>query len=210
MLQLADGEERRGALMGAARVLAAASLPGRHGLLSAALEGEATQRALRLLETKLDGDGAANELELDLLARVLSLAGGGSHTLERTQVLQQRRAAARGVQADSTDLVVEAGQAAMSQFFAGVLKGLKLQGFGTAEDAKSPPTASEFAEAAAATLAATRARVCGETRRAALAGSLAPWLPGRCTLAPRRCEDSPPHPCAMVVSGAACRRSGCR
>ena len=195
MLRLADGAERRGALMGAARVLVAASLPGRHRLLSAAQEGEAAQRAQRLLEIKLDGDGTANELEQDLLARMMNsrISSDLSHNLERRQVLRQRRTATRGVQADFSDLLAEAGRAAIAHFDVGVYKPLKLVGFGTAEDAKSPPTAAEFAKAAAAVVAATRARGCA--------------------CAPRGCEDTPPQPCVMAVRAprvGLCRRPVCR
>ena len=165
MLQLADAAEQQGTLMRAAQTLVAASLPGRHGLLPKAEEESAAQRALRLLETKLDGDSAANQLELDVLSQVLTGLSSTSaserlHVLERMEALQRRRAAARSIQAHHTDLV-EVGQASMTQVVAGVFKTLKMQGFGTADDAKSAPTAADFAKAASTFVAATRARVAG-------------------------------------------------
>ena len=54
-------------LMRAAQTLVAAGLPGKHGLLPSAKANSATLRALRLLETHLGGERAANELELSLL-----------------------------------------------------------------------------------------------------------------------------------------------
>ena len=202
MLQLADAAEQRGALMRAAQTHVAASLPGRHGLLPKAEEDSAAQRALRLLETKLDGDSAANQLELDVLSQMLAgLSSMNAHVLERMEALQRRRAAARSIQASHTDLV-EVGQAALTQLMAGVYKTLKTTGFGTAEDAKSAPTAAEFAEAAATLVALTRARVGTRSDERALVCETSHGS-HRHGLTAALC-------CAHAGVGAACRRRGCR
>lgn len=126
MLQLADAAERQGTLMRAAQTLVAASLPGRHGLLPWAKEDALTQRGLQLLETKLDGDLAANELELGVLSRVLTAHGAKrQHALKRMKALRQRRAAAGIGQASLADLLEEAGQAGAAHLYA-ALKILKM------------------------------------------------------------------------------------
>ena len=151
--------------MRAAQTLVAAGVPGRHGLLPKAQEAEVTQRALRLLQGRLDGDRAANELELDVLTQMVGAYGSGSQSarllaIERMQALQQRHRAARGPQADHTHLE-EAGKAFISRFYMGVMNKLGISGLGAADDAQRPPTAEEFAEAAATLVAITRARAGG-------------------------------------------------
>ena len=73
MLRLAATAEGEGMLMRAAHTLVAASLPRKHGLLPRAKATDAKHRALRFLEKRLDGDLAANKLELSLLNQVFDI-----------------------------------------------------------------------------------------------------------------------------------------
>ena len=208
MLRLADAAEQQGSLLRAARTLVAAGLPGRHGLLPEAQADEATQRALRLLEGRLDGDGAANQLELDVLDGIIGTFGSSGslsnrrHAIERVQALQQRRKAASGSRADRADLKAVA-QAAFSQYCTGMLTKLGYYGTGTAEDAQRPPAATEIAEAAEALVAIARARVGG-------GGS--EWrLPFFCLPRNRRVRSVATLSATPFCFVCACRRStGCR
>ena len=96
MLRLAATAEAGGVPMRAAQTLVAASLPERHGLLPTTKANDATQRALQLLETRLDGEPAANALELSLLVSSLILSqqsSNQSHAVARMQELQKRAGA---------------------------------------------------------------------------------------------------------------------
>ena len=139
-------------LMRAAQTLVAASLPGRHGLLPRAKADDATHRASLFLETRLDGEPAANKLEFDLLTYQTVVMAGSHQMTARMEELQKRaggtKAAAPQRQGPLT--VGELGESHGKLFSdcRSIWRKLKILGQGTPEDARSPPSAAEVAEAA--------------------------------------------------------------
>ena len=146
-------------LMRAARTLVVASLPVKHGLLQRAEAVGAKHRALQLLQTRLDGERAANKLEFELLQQLWLdkevSSASQAHNAARMEELRKRADAEKkaGPQRQgpvTAEELRETNQTRMVELIGQVYTPLKCANFmaGTPEQAQSPPTAAELADAA--------------------------------------------------------------